>query len=40
MFNNFYSENRTVYEIMSKYMVEPDTAQMAIPYGAWTLHAG
>jgi hypothetical protein len=28
MLNNFFSENRAVYEIMSKIMVEPDTPQM------------
>jgi hypothetical protein len=30
MFNNFFSENRTVYEIMRKNMVQPDRPQMTI----------
>ena len=30
MFNNFFSENRAVYEIMWKIMVEPDRPQMTI----------
>ena len=30
MFNNIFSENRVVYEIMWKDMVEPDRPQMAI----------
>ena len=28
MFNNFFSENRAVYEIMWKDMVEPDMPQI------------
>jgi hypothetical protein len=44
MFNTFPSpplpENRAVYEIMSKNMVEPDRPQMTIYYGACALHAG
>jgi len=28
MLNNFFSENRSVYNIMSKNMVDPDTPQM------------
>jgi len=28
MLNNFFSENRAVYEIMWKNMVEPDRSQM------------
>ena len=29
LFNNFFSENRAVYEIMSKNVVEPERPQMA-----------
>jgi hypothetical protein len=34
LFNNFFSENGTVYEIMWKVIVEPDRSQMTIQYGA------
>ena len=37
MFNNFYPDNRTVYEIMWKNAVQPDRSQMAIEYGACPL---
>ena len=30
MFTKFFSENRAVYDIMSKNVVEPDRTQMAI----------
>jgi hypothetical protein len=30
MFNKIFSENRAVYEIMCKNMVEPDRPQMTI----------
>jgi hypothetical protein len=40
MFNKFFPENRSVYEILWKNMVEPDWPQMIIQYGACTLHAG
>jgi hypothetical protein len=30
MFNNFFSENRAVYEIMWKNMVEPNRPKMTI----------
>ena len=39
MFSNF-SENRAVYEIMSKNVVEPEGAQMTSQYGAYAFHAG
>ena len=39
MFNNFFSENRAVYEIMSKNM-EPEGPQMRSQYGAYAFHAG
>ena len=39
MFNNFSSENRAVYEIVWKNMVEPNRPQNTY-YGASTLHAG
>jgi hypothetical protein len=40
MFNNFLSENRTVYEIMSKHVVETKWPQMTSQYGAYALRAG
>jgi hypothetical protein len=42
MFSNFFFsfENRAVYEIMSKNMVEPEEPQMTSEYGAYALHAG
>ena len=36
----FFSENRTVYEIISKNMVEPEGPQITSQYGAYELHAG
>jgi hypothetical protein len=39
MFSNF-SENRTVYEIVSKNVVEPEGLQMTSQYGTYPLHAG
>jgi hypothetical protein len=41
MLNNlfFFSENRAVYEIMSKNMVEPEGPQMTSQHGAHGLHA-
>jgi hypothetical protein len=35
-----FSENRVVYEIMSKNMVDPEVPQMTSQYGAYALHAG
>ena len=40
MFNNFFSENRTVYEIMSKNVVETEGPQMTSQHGAYALRAG
>jgi hypothetical protein len=40
MFNNVFSENRAVYEIMSKNVVETEGQQMTSQYGAYMLHAG
>ena len=40
MFNNFFFENRAVYDIMSKNMVESEGPQMTSQYGAYPLHAG
>jgi hypothetical protein len=40
MFNNFFSENRTVYEIMLKNVVETEGPQMTSQYGAYALRAG
>ena len=39
IFNNFFSNNRTIYEIMSKNVVEPKGPQMTSQYGAYVLHA-
>ena len=40
MFSNFFSpENRTVYEIMWKNIVEIEGPQMTSQYGAYALHA-
>ena len=36
----FFSENRTVYEIMSKNLVETEGPQMTSQYGAYELRAG
>jgi len=35
-----FSENRAVYELMWKGMVQPDRPQMIIQYGASALRAG
>jgi hypothetical protein len=40
VFSNFFSENRTVYEIMSKNLVEIKGPQMTSQYGAYELRAG
>jgi len=40
MFNNSFSENRAVYEIMWKIMAKPDRPQMTIQYSAFALQAG
>jgi hypothetical protein len=40
VFNNFFLEKRAVCDIMWKNIVEWSRAQMAIQYGACTLHAG
>jgi hypothetical protein len=34
MFGNFFSENRILYDIMWKNMVQPDRPQKTIQYGA------
>ena len=39
IFSNFFSENRTVYEIMSKNLVETEGSQMTSQHGAYALHA-
>ena len=36
----FFFENRAVYQIMPKNMVEPEGSQMTSKYGAYELHAG
>jgi hypothetical protein len=38
--SNLFSENRALYEIMYKNLVEPEGPQMTSKYGAYTLHAG
>jgi hypothetical protein len=40
MSNNFFSKNHTVYEIMSKNVVETDGPQMTSQYGTYALRAG
>ena len=40
MFNNFFPENRAVYEIMSTNMVEAEGPKMTSQHGAYELHAG
>ena len=40
MFSNFFPENRTVYEVMSKNIVETEAPQMTTQHGAYALHAG
>jgi hypothetical protein len=40
MFNNFFSENSTVYEIMSKNVVETKGPQKTWQYGTYALCAG
>ena len=40
MFNTFFSENRAVYEIMSKNTVERGRSPMEIQYGACAGYAG
>jgi hypothetical protein len=36
--NNFFSENRAVYETMSEPLVEPERLQMTTQHGAYVLH--
>ena len=40
IFKNFFSKNRTVYEIMPKNMVENERPQMTSQYGAYAFDAG
>ena len=40
MFNNFFSENCTVYQIVSENVVETEVPQMTSQYGAYALRAG
>ena len=40
MLSNFFSENRTIYEIMSKNVVETEGPQMTSQYGAKALRDG
>jgi len=40
MFNNLYFENRDVYEIMWKSVVEPDRPQITTQHGAYALYTG
>jgi hypothetical protein len=40
MFNDIFFENRAVYEIMLKKMVQPEWPQMTSQYGAYELHSG
>ena len=40
MFDNFFFNNSTFYEIMRKNMVIPERPQMTIQYGVFTFHVG
>jgi hypothetical protein len=40
MFNNFFSENRALYEIMWKNIEQSDRSQMKMQYGAYAVLAG
>ena len=40
IFDNFFTENRAVYEIMSKILVETEGPQMTSQYGAYAFHSG
>jgi hypothetical protein len=40
MFKNFFSKNRTVYDIMSQTTVEAEEPQMTSQYSEYALHAG
>jgi hypothetical protein len=40
IFNNFPPENRAVYEIMWRKLVESERPQMTTQHGACALHAG
>jgi len=40
MFSEFFSENRAIYEIMWKNVIEFDRPQMTITYGSCFFHAG
>ena len=40
MFNKVFSENRAVFEVMSKNEVEPEGPQMTSQHGAYMLNAG
>jgi hypothetical protein len=40
MFDKFFSENRNVYETMSKNEVDTEGPQMTLQYGACALRAG
>jgi hypothetical protein len=39
IFNNFFSENGAIYEIMLKNLVKLVMPQMTTKYGAYMLHA-
>jgi len=40
MSNNFFSENRDVYEITWKYMGQPDRSRMTVDCGTCALNVG
>ena len=40
VFSNFFSENRAVYEIISKNVMDTEGQQMRSQNGAYELHAG
>ena len=39
-FNHFFPENLTIYEIMSKHLVQPERPQMTSEYGAQAFRTG
>jgi hypothetical protein len=39
MINNFFFENKAVYEIMSKNIVKPEGPQATSQYGTYALNA-
>ena len=40
MFNNFFSENHIIYDVLSKNVVQLERPEMSSQYGKCALHAG